>query len=815
MSVDPAAPVETGRYCLVCCLEKGGEDTCGSCGSAVDAKPPRQPSNLPPGTLLDRRYLVGRSLGSGTFGITYLAVDIWLRLRVAVKEYMPRDMAMRSREDDVVPNTDGDRDAFVYGLQSFLDEGRKLARFEGHPNIVGVKSFFEENGTAYLVMQYLDGCSLEAYRRGRGGRLPAGEVVAIALSILEGLQAIHAVGMLHRDIKPQNVILTTTGKVKLIDFGAARFAAGQRTSNLSQVLTPRYAPIEQYQSDEIQGPWTDVYATGATLYKVLTGRLPPEAIARVLEGATLSSPRKLLGAEVSETISAALMRALEPSAAARYQTAEEFIEGLCDPEQTPLVWPSPPSAHLTPGEGSCRLAEAGVVSSSDLKSVASARPGSGSAPSRSSGPAPAGPGSGSGSSPSRRIDPGSGSSPSRRIDPASGSSPSRSLDPGGGSSPSRSRRPAARPPAREATEATRPRPRTRRDPPRRKTRVLWWLNGLLALLVLAIAGVLVLLLLDGDRTPSIDGCGELTPTACAAEAVRLEAQGRSVRGLLLAYLAPVEEPDIRDRIFDRAGVDADWGSEARFGCAPPPTPCSSLDFWKADREAPGGDQALAALAGRCDLGDRDACYLRILIQRRLTLIEHEGTTGPGAEPGVEGDFDRLDVAGPGAAAREPGRASPGPVTPAEVIRRDPPQSSERAGSDEPIRGSSTRAESERSPSGTGSAEPAASETGTSSVEPAERVPEERSERVVGESSESSERVVGESSESTERVVGESSESSERVVGESSEPTERVVGESTERVVGESTERVVGEPTERVVGEPSPDTSEPDSNEDPE
>ena len=778
MSLDPAAPIETGRYCLVCCLEKGGEDTCENCGAAVDGDPPRQPRNLPPGALLDRRYLVGRSLGSGTFGITYLAVDIWLRLRVAVKEYMPRDMAMRSTEDDVVPNTDADRDTFRYGLQSFLDEVRKLARFEGHPNIVGVKSFFEENGTAYLVMQYLDGCSLEQYRRARGGSLPAGEVVAVGTAILEGLQTIHDVGMLHRDIKPQNVIITTSGKVKLIDFGAARFATGQRTSNLSEVLTPRYAPIEQYQSDEIQGPWTDVYATGATLYKVLTGELPPEAIARVLEGAPLPSPREILGEDVSEKVSDALMKALATAAVERYQSALEFVDGLSDPEQTPLVWPAPPSSDRREGEASCPVEGAGEVAASDVRSVA---------------PASSGQRQGPGSGPSR---PGTGSGPSR---PGTGSGPSRP-DPGSGpSGPSRGSRPSG--PARQGTEATRALPGRRRRRKRRKTRGLWWLNGILALLVLAMLVVLVLLLIErGERGATFAGCEQLSPTRCAAEAVRLDSEGQSERALLLAYLAPAEEPDTRDRIFENAGVGKDWGSRERFACAAEPTPCSSLDFWTADRDAPGGDRALSALTSRCDQGDRDACYLRILVQRRLTLIEPEALPQDGPLSGVGADADRRGTVGEGpgdpedavestrtqhldsvSVGRDPApvRVGQGASEGSRVGSRESSRATtdEEAASAVPAGGEG--GDHARAPEGTGDSEVAPPDPKTeasadpSPVEPPERVTRERSERVVGE------------------------------------PVERVVDEPRERVVEEGSERVVDERSEEAPDPASGEATEED------
>ena len=301
-------------------------------------------------------------------------------------------------------------------------------------------------------------------------------------------------------------------------------------------------------------------------------------------------------------------------------------------------------------------------------------------------------------------------------------------------------------------------------------------------------GVILLLLLSdrGERADPVAGCGQLSPADCAVEAVRLEEAGAAERALLLAYLAPVEEPATRDRVFGGAAVAVGWGSRERFACAEAPTPCNSLDFWRADRDAPGGDRALSALADRCDTGDRDACFLRILVQRRFTLIEPDPPLGDSS--GAPDSSGRGAPDDPRGSDRQPGVATG--REPGEDVVRGGGQGGEPGRALEPTSGPDVELPDS-------SADP-------STDEPSERTIDEPAERVVGEPDEPAERVVGEPDEPAERVVGESSESTERVVGERAEPsesTERVVEERSERVVGERTERVVEEPPERVVEEP--------------
>lgn len=243
----------------------------------------RDPLALPSKALLRDQFRIGRVLGAGGFGITYLGYDEVLEMAVAVKEYFPQHLAVDRRDSSTVAvRGTAHADDFQFGLKRFLNEARMLAKFDDHPNIVRVRTFFEANGTGYLVMNYYDGQTLGGYLRRRHGRLDEPEALHILHNVLDGLAAVHGEGILHRDIDPSNVYLANKGRVVLLDFGAARNAIGERTQTLSVMLKRGYAPHEQYHSRGAQGPWTDVYACAATLYRTLTGYKTPEAPARIM-----------------------------------------------------------------------------------------------------------------------------------------------------------------------------------------------------------------------------------------------------------------------------------------------------------------------------------------------------------------------------------------------------------------------------------------------------------------------------------------------------------------------------------------------------
>ena len=234
---------------------------------------------LTPGTRLGD-YRLDAVIGHGGFGITYRAFDTQLAKFVAIKEYLPVEFAVRSADGKVVPRGARFAEDFAWGRERFLDEARALARFR-HPHIVPVLRYFEANGTAYTVMEFEDGKSVGELLRQPAGGLATDDVQRLADGLVGGLSAVHAQGFLHRDIKPSNIIIRRDGVPVLIDFGAARQAMGERTRTLTGVLTPQYAPIEQYALDGKQGPWSDIYAAAAVLHHAIAGQPPPDAAARV------------------------------------------------------------------------------------------------------------------------------------------------------------------------------------------------------------------------------------------------------------------------------------------------------------------------------------------------------------------------------------------------------------------------------------------------------------------------------------------------------------------------------------------------------
>ena len=233
----------------------------------------------------------------------------------------------------------GARQTLLHLAEQSRQEARTLARFDGSPNIVGVRDFFTENGTAYLVMNYLEGITLKQYLVRSGGKpVPFEKMLGILLPVMDALRTVHAAGLLHRDVSPDNIFLTTSGQVTLIDFGAARQSMNLNVQNVQQqsvsvILKPGYAPEEQYRSHGRQGPWTDIYALGATMYRTLTGRIPPEALDR-LENDTLVPPSKL-GIRIPAYAEAAILRAMAVHAENRFQTVDEFRAALLKGAQQP------------------------------------------------------------------------------------------------------------------------------------------------------------------------------------------------------------------------------------------------------------------------------------------------------------------------------------------------------------------------------------------------------------------------------------------------------------------------------------------------
>jgi serine/threonine protein kinase len=285
---------------------------------------PNQPTNhvaLRPGYSLNE-YTLEAVLGAGGFGITYLARDNNLQCQVAIKEYLPNDLAVRAAGQTVLPKTESDTHGYQVGLDRFLAETRVLASFR-HPNIVRVTRFFEANSTAYMVMDYEHGKSLPDWRT-EHGLIKEDAIKSIFLPLLNGLAIVHQAGVIHRDIKPANIFVRDTdGSLVLLDFGAARETAGSTSRSLTSIITPGYAPFEQYHARGSQGPWTDIYALGGVLYWLVTGKKPLEAPSRIKRD-TMTPAVQAGAGRFSHEFLAAIDWALNPDEEIRPRSIAEF-----------------------------------------------------------------------------------------------------------------------------------------------------------------------------------------------------------------------------------------------------------------------------------------------------------------------------------------------------------------------------------------------------------------------------------------------------------------------------------------------------------
>jgi len=339
-------------------MEPSPDARCPNCFAPDEGQPCRhcgwqagldnQAPGLPLGTWLQGAYRIGRVLGHGGFGITYLAWDENLELKLALKEYLPLHLAGRDGDRATVSVRPGEaREQFDHGLTGFLNEARVLARFDQHPGIVGVKGFFRAHGTGYMVMEYVPGITFKTYLERRGGRIPFADALTLLMPVMDALRAVHQVDLLHRDIAPDNIYITTAGQVKLLDFGAARQALRDQSQSLSMIFKPGYAPWEQCHKGGRQGPWTDVYALAATLYRAIAGEPPPESPDRMEQDELLAPAR--LGLALPAAAEAALMQALAVKAKDRIQDMASLQRGLqgqdgmtAPPRPTPPEPPCPP-----------------------------------------------------------------------------------------------------------------------------------------------------------------------------------------------------------------------------------------------------------------------------------------------------------------------------------------------------------------------------------------------------------------------------------------------------------------------------------------
>lgn len=314
------------KRCFNCMKEYEEQyEVCPHCGY-VDGSPPAEAYHLAPGEILNHKYIVGTAIDSGGFGIIYRAWDAQMEQVVAIKEYFPNGVVSRvPGQNDVIVYSGKNREVFRKGVDRFLVEARNMAEFS-QPDIVALYDYFEENNTAYIVMEYLDGVSFKEYLKERRGRIPSEEVVDITLHVLAALEEIHSHHIIHRDISPDNIFLCSNHRVKVIDFGAARFSSGEESSNFSTIVKPGYAPAEQYRTKSRQGPFTDLYALGACMYQAATGEKPQESLARAMHDDL--RPPKELNPEVPEYLSDIIMKAMAMDEDERFQSSEEFMKAL-------------------------------------------------------------------------------------------------------------------------------------------------------------------------------------------------------------------------------------------------------------------------------------------------------------------------------------------------------------------------------------------------------------------------------------------------------------------------------------------------------
>ena len=269
------------------CMKLIEEAVCPHCGYGVGEQ--NTENQLPAGTVLQEKYLVGKALGQGGFGITYIGCDLDLDLVVAIKEFFPAALVNRENTQSrtVRVNAPDLEDKFQQNRSRFLKEAKALAKLQDVPQIVGIRGFFEENNTAYIVMEYVQGMDLRHYVRKQGGRLTVEQLLPLLDPVLQALDRVHKAGLVHRDVSPDNIMILPDGGIKLLDFGAVRDAGGadadiDLSHSTEAILKHGFAPMEQYRSRGNLGPWTDEYGICASAYYCLTGRVPPDAPSRAM-----------------------------------------------------------------------------------------------------------------------------------------------------------------------------------------------------------------------------------------------------------------------------------------------------------------------------------------------------------------------------------------------------------------------------------------------------------------------------------------------------------------------------------------------------
>lgn len=315
------------KYCCNCMVMlNDNEDICPKCKYRISLYH-SEPHQLPPGTIVNRRYAVGKVLGEGGFGITYIGFDTTLNLVIALKEfYMSGYVNRNCTYSATVTASSGSRsEIFIKNRDKFLDEARILAKFVDDKSIVEIRDYFIDNNTAYIVMEYLSGKTLKQYIAEKK-KMTWDETMNILSPILSSLVAIHNENIIHRDISPDNIMMADNGRIVLLDFGSARKYSDEDIKSRSVVLKRGYAPEEQYRTKGEQGPWSDLYSICAVIYRCITGIVPEEAIERINHDNVI--PPISIGAECTKSQSSVLMKGMAVKKENRYQNISEFLQAL-------------------------------------------------------------------------------------------------------------------------------------------------------------------------------------------------------------------------------------------------------------------------------------------------------------------------------------------------------------------------------------------------------------------------------------------------------------------------------------------------------
>ena len=329
------------NLCIHCMKEKhSADEICPFCGSdPKSADIP--PYHLQPFSILAGKYLLGMAIGEGGFGITYIGMDLNLEMRVAIKEYYPNGCAVRncSESNTVLSYSNSAQEVFEKGREKFINEARLLAKCSNLSEIVSVKDFFRENHTAYIVMEYIEGITLKAYLKQNGDHIPAQKTLQMMKPVICSLSKVHDMNLIHRDISPDNIMICNNGSVKILDFGGARDYIFSNEKSLSIMLKPGYAPEEQYRTHGNQGPWTDVYALCATMYRCITGSVPPESLERAYQESL--PPIRSISPDCPPAAASAIEKGMSIYPEDRFQSMQELYSALYESSQSFSDAPEP------------------------------------------------------------------------------------------------------------------------------------------------------------------------------------------------------------------------------------------------------------------------------------------------------------------------------------------------------------------------------------------------------------------------------------------------------------------------------------------